>query len=100
MFAIWQKAAVSRTSIQLDVGVLDHPSPVGELRLDEVAQLFGRRGKSLEAYILELRLGLRAVDDLAQRAVELGHDVRRRAGGRDQAGPSVEIETFDTGLIH
>jgi integrase len=39
-----------RTSIQFDVGVLDHLSPEGKLRLDEVAQLFGRRGKSLEAY--------------------------------------------------
>jgi len=28
-------------------------------------------------------LGLPAVDDLAQRAVEPGHDLRRRAGGRD-----------------
>src|SRR5262249_20335137 len=88
-----------RTSIQFDVGVLDHLSPEGKLRLDEVAQLFGRRGKSLEAYILELRLGLRAVDDLAQRAVELGHDLRRRAGGRDEARPSVEIEAFDAGLV-
>jgi hypothetical protein len=35
----------------LDVGVPDHLSPEGELRLDEVTQLFGRRGKSLEAYI-------------------------------------------------
>jgi hypothetical protein len=35
--AIWQKTAVSRTSIQLDVGVLDHLSPKGKLRLDEVA---------------------------------------------------------------
>ena len=74
-----------RTSIQLNVGVPDHLSPEGELRLDEVTQLFGRRGKSLEAYILELRLSLRAVDDLAQRAVELGHDLRRRAGRGDEA---------------
>src|SRR5262249_60132022 len=89
-----------RTSIQLDVGVFDHLSPEGELRLNEVAQLFGRRGKSLEAYILELRLSLRAVDDLAQRAVELGDDLRRRAGGRDEARPGIEIEAFDAGLVH
>src|SRR6516225_8039556 len=94
------RAYPPRTSIQFDVGVLDHLSPVGELRLDEVAQFFGRRGKSLEAYILELCLGLRAVDDLAQGAVELGHDLRRRAGGCDQARPGVEIEALDAGLVH
>ena len=36
----------------------------------------------------------RAVDDLAQRAVELGHDLRRRAGRRDEARPGVEIEAL------
>jgi len=68
----------------LDVGVLDHLSPEGELRLDEVAQLFGRRGESFELDILESGLNLWTVDDRAQRALELGYDLRRRAGRRDR----------------
>src|SRR5689334_16899580 len=66
-------------SIHLNVGVLDHLSPQSELKLDEIAQLLGRRGKPFEPDVLEPRLSLRAVDDLTQCAVELGHDVRRRA---------------------
>ena len=72
----------------------DHLLPLDELGLDVVAELIGRRGKAFEADILEFRLHLRAVDDLAQRAVELGDDVGRRAGRRDEAGPGVEVEAL------
>jgi len=74
--------------------------PFAELQLDEVAKLVGRRGKALEADVLEFRLHIRAVDDRAQRLVELGDDVRRRAGRRDQAGPGIEVKTFDAGFVH
>src|SRR5271167_4547046 len=84
-----------RRSVRPDVGVLDHLAPLAELDLDEVAELAGRRGKALEADILEFRLDLRAVDDRAQRGVELGHDIGRHAGRCNEAGPGVEFEAFD-----
>src|ERR1700734_3767794 len=86
------------TSLSLDIGVLDHLLPVAELRLDEVAECLGRAGKALEADILEFCLNVRTVDDFAQRAIELCHDVRRRPGGRDQTGPGVQLEAGYAGL--
>jgi hypothetical protein len=51
--------------VRLDAGVLDHFAPLDELRLHVISQLFGRAGKTLKAHVLELRLDVRAVDDLA-----------------------------------
>jgi len=56
-------------SIRLNAGILDHFAPVNELGLHVVSQLLRRAGKSLEAYVLEFCLHIRAVDDLAQRPV-------------------------------
>ena|SRR6516164_9743879 len=55
----------SPASIRLDVGVLDHLAPLDELGLHVVSQLLRRAGKTLKADILESRLNIRAVDDLA-----------------------------------
>ena len=72
----------SPASIRLDVGVLHHLLPYAELNLDESCQFLRRAGKSLESHVLEPRLDVRAVDDLAQRCVEFLHNRRRRAGRR------------------
>src|SRR5580704_14735962 len=90
----------SPASIRLDAGVLDHLPPFDEFGLHVVSQLLRDAGKTFEAYVLEFRLDFGAVDDLAQCAIELGDDLRRRARRRDEARPSIEIEAFDSGLIH
>ena len=68
--------------------------PVNDLGLHVVSQLSRGAGKTLEADVLEFRLDVRAVDDLAQRAIELDHDFRRCARRRNETGPSIEIEAL------
>src|SRR6516165_10370147 len=85
--------------LRLNVGVLDHLAPGRELLLDVAAELLGRRGKSFEADVLELGLDVRAVDDFAQGAVELGDHRGRRPGRRDEAGPGIEVEALDAGFV-
>src|SRR6516164_7659840 len=89
-----------RRSLQLNIGVLDHFSPQRELRLDEIAQLFRRRGEAFETDILESRLHLRTLDNGPQSGVKLRDDLRRSARRRDQARPGIEVEAFDAGLVH
>src|ERR1700688_1099558 len=89
-----------QASLRLDVGVLDHLAPLAELNFYEVAKLALCAGKTLEADVAEFRLGVRAVDDLAQRGVELRHDFRWRTGRRDQASPGIEFEALDAGFVH
>ena len=60
-----ERAHGSPASIRLDVGVLDHLAPLDELGLHVVSQLLRRAGKTLKAHVLEPRLNVRAVDDLA-----------------------------------
>src|SRR5690349_2674156 len=97
---IAQRESKPRRSIRLDVGVLDHLPPERQLSLDVVAEFFWRRRETFETDILEPGLCFGTIDDLAQRRVELGHDLRRRTGRCDQASPGVEIETFDAAFIY
>jgi hypothetical protein len=50
--------------------------------------------------LLNLAPGVRAVDDLAQRAVESRHDGRGPSGSPDKARPSIKIEAFYSGFVH
>src|SRR5271169_2388561 len=88
-----------RASLRLNAGVLNHLRPLAELQLDKVAELGRRRRKAVEADIAEFLLGRRVVDDLADRAVELGDDSGRRAGGRYESGPGVELKAFQPRLV-
>src|SRR5579864_364240 len=90
----------SPASIWLNVGVLDHLPSVNDFGLHVVSQLLRGAGKSLEAYVLEFCLDIRVVDDLAQRSVELGYDFRWCARRRNETGPGIQVEAFDSGLIH
>src|ERR1700735_3183858 len=87
------------TLFRLYAGVGDHLAPLVELHLDEIAELIGRRGKALEADIAESRLGRRIVNDLADRAVELGDHRGRGFRRRDEAGPSVDLKSLNPGFV-
>src|SRR5690348_700093 len=84
---------------RLDAGLLDHLLPLAELDLDEVAELAGRAGKGLEAHRLEPALDGRVIDDPPQLLVEPVDDLRRRARGRDDPGPGIEVEAGHAFLV-
>src|SRR5262249_37463006 len=88
--SVAKAARASLVSIRLNVGVLGHLFPDAELNAHERSQLLRRAGKPLEADVIEPRLNLSAVDDLAQRGVEFVDNRRRCAGRRDQTSPSIE----------
>src|SRR5215475_4206379 len=93
-------ACTCSASIRLDVGVLDHPFPHTELIRHESSQLLRCAGKSFETHVFELRLDVRAIDDVAQCSIEFRHDRRWGSGRRDNPGPSIEIEALYSRLVH
>src|SRR5499433_731634 len=66
----------------------DHLGPFAGLRPDVVGELFRRARHRLEhLWRQEFFAELRIRQDLGDLGVDLGHDLARRAGGREQAEP-------------
>src|SRR5262249_16861363 len=85
--------------LRLDAGILDHLRPFGELHLDEFVELVRRAGEGFEADSRDTRFHLRILDELSRFAVEQRHDLRRRAGRREQARPGLHLETGHAGFV-
>src|SRR5688572_7996459 len=74
-----------RRSVELRARVLHHLRPAVLLRADERAELGRGLRAQLRAGLVEALLHLRGAQHLRDGGVELGHDLRRRAGGRHDA---------------
>src|SRR3712207_1595053 len=75
------------SSIRLDVGRAHQLAPLGDVALEEAAELGRRHAHRLQPLFDELRPQLRVGEGLRQRAVDAVQDGLRQAGRREQAVP-------------
>src|SRR3712207_5915068 len=78
------------SSIRLDVGRAHQLAPLGDVALEEAAELRRRHAHRLQPLLNELRPQLRVGEGLRQRAVDAVEYGLRQTGRREQAVPSGE----------
>src|SRR5262245_52584211 len=81
-----------------NAGVLDDLGPLGDVRLDDRRELGRRAGRRVEAHLPEFRAHVRLRQHLDRLLVQLVHDRRGRAGGRQQPEPGDRLEAGESGL--
>src|SRR5215510_9950666 len=106
-YARWSELRLRGTRqvplLRRDVVGADHLAPELELALEQRGGGFRRLlvgGKHIHAALLEGLAHLGIGERVAQRGVEPLDDRPRRAGGREQHVPEIEIELFVADLAH
>src|SRR6185295_20122201 len=86
------RSASGCASVSLDVRLADHGNPLGVLALEIARELCRYHRYGLGAERVELLDDGGIFQDLRKRIVESGHDLGRRARGREQSGEGLTVK--------
>src|SRR3954470_13485255 len=83
------------TSIDLDPGFLHDPRPLHGVVLQRGGELVRGAADDVGALLREALAHIRGCQGLGERSIELGRDVFRRTGGREERDPEVGVVARD-----
>src|SRR6185503_20018135 len=87
-------------SVDADTGVLHDLGDLGHLAPYHLTELLRRSGRDLEAERGELVAHFNQAQDFNEVRIDFCDDRRRRAGGREKAGPGGVVEAGDADFAH